>query len=268
MLAVARDLLKRELSPGVLRRVTTYWWYGSFYLPRTVASSVIRRTPAVFGRPSDLAARLSAVNCYAPTQMCRVMTKYGSDKGRHWHNYTTVYSELFAKLRDRPLRIFELGLGTINPDLPSHMAALGKPGASLRGWREIFPRALVYGADIDRDILFTEDRIQTFYCDQLDAGAIRDLWAQPALRDEMDIIVDDGLHTFDANVSFLAGSLEHLRAGGVYVVEDIDRDAFEKWKELLPAYQGRFPDHDFALAALPNDYNDSDNNLLVIAKRP
>jgi SAM-dependent methyltransferase len=267
MLTAARDLLKRELSPEVFRRVTTCWWYSSFYLPRSVASSVIRRSPKVYGRPSGLVTRLSGINCYAPTQMCRIMTKYGSDKGRHWHNYTTVYSELFGKLRDRPLRIFELGLGTIKQDLPSHMAELGRPGASLRGWREIFPHAQVFGADIDRDTLFAEDRIQTFYCDQLDENVIRGLWAQPDLRDEMEIIIDDGLHTFEANVSFLAGSLEHLRAGGIYVVEDIDRDAFEKWKEQLPGYQSRFPDHDFALAALPNDFNDSDNNLLIIAKQ-
>jgi hypothetical protein len=34
---------------------------------------------------------------------------------------------------------------------------------------------LFMGADIDRDVLFKEDRIDTFYCDQLDRVAIHDL---------------------------------------------------------------------------------------------
>jgi hypothetical protein len=87
------------------------------------------------------------------------MTRHGSDKGSGWHNYTTVYSTLFWGWHDRPLRILELGLGTNNPGLMWH----GVPGASLRGWREIFPSALIYGADIDRDILFQEERIKTLF---------------------------------------------------------------------------------------------------------
>lgn len=143
------------------------------------------------------------------------MTRYGSDKGSGWHyirergpeypaaqgecpgpnNYTTVYSTLFRGWHDRPLRILELGLGTNNPGLMSSMGSHGVPDASLRGWREIFPSALIYGADIDRDILFQEERIKTFYCDQLDATAIKNLWSQPELRDGMNVIINDGLRT-------------------------------------------------------------------------
>jgi hypothetical protein len=196
------------------------------------------------------------------------MTKYESDKGQGWHNYTTIYSVLFGKVRDLPLRIFELGLGTDNPEIPSSMKSNGHPGASLRGWRELFPRAFVYGADIDRDILFQEDRIKTFYCDQLDSVAIRSLWSQPDLQGGMDIIIDDGLHTFEANISFLEGSLEQLRLGGIYVVEDILQEAIERWHDRLEAiYSKRFPNHELALLELPNSMNpDHDNNILIIRR--
>ena len=50
---------------------------------------------------------------------------------------------------------------------------MGKPGASLRVWRDYFPNAIIYGADIDKDILFAEERIKTFYIDQLDPVAIK-----------------------------------------------------------------------------------------------
>ena len=196
------------------------------------------------------------------------MIGHGTDKAGKRHNYTTIYAELFGKLRGQPLRIFEIGLGTNNPAFAFNMGGIGRPGASLRGWRELFPNALVYGADIDRDILFEEDRIKTFYCDQLDDGAVRDLWSQAALVDGMDIIVDDGLHTFEGNISFLDRSLDRLRPGGVYVIEDICSAVIEKWCDCLEAtYSGRFPNHEFALVEVPNEFNGRDNNLLIIRRR-
>ena len=272
MTATARELLRRKLSPQAYQYLSFYWWHIRFYLPRLVASIFVQRTPKIQGfsgghTSEPLLYQLLGINVFAPTKMCRVMTKHGSDKGRGWHNYTTIYSALFGKLRDQPLLIFELGLGTNNPKLTSSMGVNARPGASLHAWRQLFPHALVYGADIDRHILFEEDRIKTFYCDQLDSIAIRDLWSQPVLQGGMDIIIDDGLHTFEANTSFLGGSLEHLRPGEVYVIEDILHGTTEKWHHQLETiYSKRFPNHEFALVALPNSFNNYDNNLLIIRK--
>jgi hypothetical protein len=267
MIATAREVLKRNLSPAGYQRACLWWWTGKFYMPRRIASVAVRRTPIVHGQPSDFTERLRGINLFAPTPMCRIMTKYGSDKGNSWHNYTAVYSELFGSLRNRALRVFELGLGTNNPQLASTMGVDGRPGASLRGWREVFPKALVFGADIDRDILFSEERIQTFYCDQTDSKAIADLWAQPAMQEQMDIIIDDGLHRFSGNASFLDGSLGHLRSGGIYVCEDIRNEEVPIWREHLPSYASKYPNCDFALLELPSPFNNYDNNMLVIRKR-
>ena len=266
-------MLRRTLPPKTFQYIRTCWWKYPLFWYRQAASVFVRRTPEVEGFPDGPASepllqQIRDINVFAPTKMCRVMTRHGSDKGRGWHNYTSVYSVLFGGLRDRPLLIFELGLGTNNPGLASSMGTDGRPGASLRGWRELFPHAMVYGADIDRDILFEEDRIKTFYCDQLDSGAIRDLWSQPVLRDGMDIIIDDGLHTLEGNTSFLNGSLERLRPGGFYVVEDILTKTVDSWRnELETIYSKRFPNHEFALVELPNSSNHHDNNLLIIRRR-
>jgi hypothetical protein len=84
----------------------------------------------------------------------------------------------------------------------------------------------------------------------------------------MDIIIDDGLHTFEANVSFLEGSLNQLRPGGVYMVEDILQEAVERWHDQLQTvYPERFPNHEFAFVELPNAFNNLDNNLLLIRRR-
>lgn len=271
MIEAARGFLRQKLSPHMFGRFRFYWWLGRSHLAGLGAASGEEHTPKIYGFPDgetlQLERQLRTINAFVPTKMCRVMTRNGSDKGR-FHNYTTIYSVLFGKLRNQPLRIFELGLGTNNPQLASTMGLSGKPGASVRGWRELFPNAVVYGADIDRAILFEEDRIKTFYCDQLDENAIRYLWSQPVLREGMDIIIDDGLHTFEANISFLDSSLEHIRPGGVYVVEDIHRETIEKWKRVLQTYYSkRLHSHEFALVELPHPYNNNDNNLLIIRRR-
>jgi len=272
MIGPARQLLRRHLSPQAYQNVRSYWWHVHFYLPHLVGSVVVRRTPRVQrfsdSQASDLIQRLHGINVFAPTEMCRVMTRHGSDKGQGWHNYTTIYSVLFGELRDQPLRIFELGLGTNNPNFAFNMGLNGQPGASLRGWRELFPHAFVCGADIDRGILFEEDRIKTFYCDQLDSVAIRDLWLQPVLQGGIDIIIDDGLHTFEANSSFLAGSLDQLNPGGIYVIEDIFQELIEIWRyQLETTYSRRWPNYEFALVQLPNSTNNTGNNNLLIIKR-
>ena len=56
------------------------------------------------------------------------------------------------------------------------MTKYGKPGASLRVFRDYFLNAKIYGADIDKNILFTSDRIFTYYVDQLDEISILSMW--------------------------------------------------------------------------------------------
>ena len=213
--------------------------------------------------PIGLAKQIQTVNVLAPTEVCRVMTKWGSDKGLH--TYTTLYSALFRDRRDQPVRVLELGLGTNNLNVLSNMGVFGAPGASLRGWRELFPHALVYGADVDRGILFEEDRIKTFYCDQLDRSSIRELWSHPDLRDGMDFIIEDGLHTFEANLSFLEESLEHVRPNGFYVTEDISWDCLAGWrKRLETVYSKQYPTYEFALTVLTGR---GCSNLLVVHRK-
>ena len=56
------------------------------------------------------------------------------------------------------------------------MTANGKPGASLRVWRDFFPNAKIYGGDIDKETLFIEDRISTYYVDQFENSTIKKKW--------------------------------------------------------------------------------------------
>ena len=111
-----------DFCGGVFRPISLVW--------SPPGSSNARHKSAASARrpiPSHLAKQLQSVNVLAPTKMCRVMTKYGSDKGRA-NNYTPVYSALFKERCDQPLRIFELGLGTNNPDYRRTWGCLGHRG--------------------------------------------------------------------------------------------------------------------------------------------
>jgi hypothetical protein len=266
-------VLKDTLPPTIFGYVRDYTWIARFYVPKLFVATFVTRNPRVIwssarADENPVLSKICSINVILPTRFCRIMTKYGSDKGRGWHNYTTVYSVLFDEFQTKSLAMLELGLGTNNPTLASSMGVTGTPGASLRGWRELFPKALVYGADIDRDILFEEERISTFYCDQTDDKSITELWRRVASNQGIDIIIDDGLHTFSANCCFLEASLSRLNASGIYIVEDIESTSIDEWiRRLKDEYEDNYPDCDFMLMELPNRINRRDNNLLVISRR-
>lgn len=201
------------------------------------------------------------------TDLCRIMRRHGSDKGITWHNYTPVYDLMFSHLRDRDdVQVFELGIGTNNPDLPSSMGINGTPGASLRGWKEWMPKARIVGADIDRNILFREESIETYYVDQRSANTIHDLWSAIPGDATFDIIIDDGLHTFEANDNFLRHSHDRVRPGGFYIIEDILEDDIASFEASIPEYKEWFAE--VVLCKLPHKINKCDNNLLILYKNP
>ena len=207
------------------------------------------------------------------TPLCEIMGRHRSDKGSSdnstsWHNYTVTYYNLFKHLQHEKLRVFELGLGTTNTDIPSNMGPNGRPGASLYGWREFFPNSEIFGADIDRRILFTDDRIHTFYCNQTIPDAISRLWANPILSDEFNIIIDDGLHEFSANVCFFENSIRKLTPGGFYIIEDILKENIPLFKEKICEWANceKYKNLKFTIIEIPSNRNPFDNNLLVIEK--
>ena len=204
------------------------------------------------------------------TPLCRIMEKYGSDKGSATtygrHNYTKYYYGLFKLLRYNNLRIFELGLGTNNINIPSNMGINGSPGASLRGWKEFFVNSDIFGADIDRDILFSEERIKSYYCDQTSPSSIMDMWDHTDLIKNFDIIIEDGLHTFDANICFLDNSIHKLGKKGIYIIEDVVIKDIEKYNKQIRLWKIKYPMLNIQLIIIPHKFNDYDNCLVVIHK--
>ena len=196
--------------------------------------------------------------------------KYGSDKGCldfnkttlwKWsaHTYSNFYYSLFNHCKENIKLIFECGIGTNNPKLPSNMTSKGKPGASLRVWRDYFPNAIIYGADVDRNILFDEDRIFTYFVDQLSKETIEKMW-QNIRIENFDIIIDDGLHTAEANINLFLNSFHKLRKDGIYIIEDVHFNNIDKIQTTLLEYNPEI------IVLNRKDYNYKDNNLILFRK--
>ena len=78
--------------------------------------------------------------------------------------------------------------------------------------------------DIDKKILFEEDRIKTFYLDQLNTEATSIFW-QNVGKDNFDLMIEDGLHTFEAGTTLFINSIHYLSKTGIYVIEEfLSRD--------------------------------------------
>lgn len=192
--------------------------------------------------------------CEHETPLCHLMGRYGSDKGNAAntarHDYTRYYHELFAPHRQTVTRLFELGIFQ---------------GASLRAWRDYFPNAQIYGADINPSCMFSEDRIRTILCDETRASEVNAALLIP--DGPLDVILDDGLHTYEDCERFFLWAWERLRSGGVYIIEDLPMldltDFAEKCEgHLSVGRDGRL----LVVDRVVNGEDVPDNNLLVMVK--
>jgi SAM-dependent methyltransferase len=205
------------------------------------------------------------------TLLAELCDKYGSDKGQvsttghpyKWaaHTYTDFYSRLFDHCRFSVQRVFECGLGTNNPDFPGSMLSNGQPGASLRAWRDYFPNSEIFGADIDRGVLFDEDRIRTYYVDQLDPEAIASMWSSIGVAN-FDLVVDDGLHTFDGGRCLFEHSFDKVRPGGLYVIEDVAMPDMHRFRRY---FIGQGVEADYINLLRPEN-GLRDNSLIAIRR--
>lgn len=153
-------------------------------------------------------------------KLSELFNQYGSDKDRN--GYTPVYQSLFEGRRRDSIKLLEIGIGTMLPGEASSMVGYAldgyEPGGSLRAWRDYFPKGEIHGMDVQPDTQFEDDRIKTFLCDS--TKKYEDGWIEESF-DKYDFIIDDGLHTPDAQYKTFNNFYRLLKPGGVYVIEDI-----------------------------------------------
>ena len=165
--------------------------------------------------------------------------KYDSDKSKI-HNYHLIYGSLFKK-RNKIKKVLEIGLGTDNEKLISNMGRQGKPGASVKAFRDFFPKAKIYGADIDKEILFKDKRINTYYVDQTNLMSLKNLYKK--IGSNFDLIIDDGLHASYANINVIISSLKFLKKKGFLIIEDIPFKTIPIWEVVIDILGKKYESH-------------------------
>ena len=94
-----------------------------------------------------------------------------------WSNYGPIYDRHFADYREQPINILEIGV---------------LKGGSMRLWEKYFPKANIYGIDIDEECQqYESNRTKIFIGDQGDVSFLRNVKAKIP---RIDIIIDDGSH--------------------------------------------------------------------------
>ena len=201
-------------------------------------------------------------NSNSNSKLTELMNYYGSDKGgkNNHHNYADFYSEIFFHRRNEIKSFLEIGLGTNNVNLPSNMGIDGVPLASLRAWRDYFKNAQIYGADIDKSILKNEERIKTYFVDQTNPESIKKLFNSIGEL-KFDIILEDGLHEYNANICFFENSIDYLKNNGIYIIEDV---FYKDKKKFLNYFRNK--NYNFSIVDIYHKKNVVNNCLAIVRK--
>jgi hypothetical protein len=136
-----------------------------------------------------------------------IARKHLTDK-RH-HGYIKHYERHFGPWRNSRIKLLEIGIG-------GHDKYLG--GASLKTWKDYFPKGQIYGLDLYDKRQLEQPRITILQCDQNDPVALDQLAAR---HGPFDIIIDDGSHISEHIITSFRALFPHLTANGLYVIEDL-----------------------------------------------
>jgi len=142
--------------------------------------------------------------------------KYGTDKiGKH--NYLPYYYDLFKDRRESVEKVLEIGAGE---------------GHGLRMFRDFFPNAMIYGAEIDNQRLFKENRIWVYWCDQSRLDDLIDL-IDEYVGSNLDFCIDDGSHKPEDQLFTCLVMMSLIKKQNnpnfVYIIEDVADDGIVKY---------------------------------------
>jgi hypothetical protein len=153
----------------------------------------------------------------------------GSDKGTaimDAHGYTRIYTRLFEPLRDKAITFVEMGLFRHDADRRRTMnavegikAATALRAPSLEMWRTYFPRAHIYGFDIDDFSQVNIDKCTIIQGDMSSENDLNELVR--TIGRPIDILIDDASHASHHQQIALGRLFPHLQSGGIYIIEDL-----------------------------------------------
>lgn len=143
----------------------------------------------------------------------RLAVEAGADKSSFYHNYTEVYARYFAPLQEKPIKFLEIGI---------------HQGASVKLWEEYFKNADLHFMDITLDrVCYTSSRSHYHLCDQENPAELQQFIKKSG--GAFDIIIDDGGHKMNQQITSFATLFPVLKSGGIYVIEDLHTSYWDGW---------------------------------------
>lgn len=149
--------------------------------------------------------------------------KYNCDKSEDKHGYVKEYQKCLEPLREKEINVLEVGVWK---------------GTSVSALHDYLPKAEIYGLDIFTRVpvedvpVLKRDRVQWLKADSTSKNiqaSIKEKW-----RDvKFDVIIDDGLHTPEANAKTFENLIPFLKDDGVFYIEDVwplDIMTEQEWK--------------------------------------
>lgn len=168
---------------------------------------------------------------------------YGTDKGCPKSYIDEFYQEKFESIRDKKLTLVEIGV---------------RSGASMKLWKEFFSEAKIIGIDNLQDHNDNQTPINNNWISDGVEFIDYDAYSKKIfdiLKDEIDILIDDGPHTLESHIKLLQMYIPKIKSGGMIVIEDISYDPNNLY-EYVPEYLKE--------KSYVCDYGGYDNRLIVI----
>ena len=128
-----------------------------------------------------------------------------ADKASSYHNYTEVYAQYFAPLKELPIKFLEIGIWK---------------GYSVKLWEQYFKNAELHFLDITfQNAEYFSQRSHYHLANQENPHDLQ-RFIQEAGGD-FDVIIDDGGHTMSQQITSFQILFPHVKSGGMYIIEDL-----------------------------------------------
>lgn len=189
------------------------------------------------------------------TELCEIAYKYGTDKcPQIYHSYTPFYYELLKDKKDSIKKVLEFGVGS-KTNIRNYNENY-RMGSSLYMWRDFFPKAKIYGADILPETVFKDGNIETFLCDERKPKEVEKLIEK--IGSDIDLFIDDGSHLKMNQIRLCLILKPLLKKDVIYIIEDV------KYPEEVASSIQNYYDCDIIRFI---NKRERDDNLIIVKNR-
>ncbi|KQX27701.1 hypothetical protein ASD01_21585 [Ensifer sp. Root423] len=132
-------------------------------------------------------------------------------------NYLSFYASQFDGIRHQIKNVIELGV---------------QGGGSVKMWRDYFPKAQIFGVDIDDCSAAAQGERIHFFQGRQEDGELLKMITDEIEGGQFDIIIDDAAHFgLYSKLTYEHLFDGHLKPGGTYIIEDWGTGYWDDWPD-------------------------------------